>query len=291
MVTIPESAGTTIRAAAPADLEAITAIAKATGQDEDWAEVFPGYVRHVMARGSLLVAERAGAVTGYGGTVQIGAGSLAISMLTDLFVDPAAHGTGAGRALLGELWSGGQRRMTFSSLHANALPLYTSFGVDAWWPLLYLHGDVRRLDMPPGWSVAAAAPGDAAGLERRWTGTDRTADHQFWSGWPAGAAVIASLRGRPATAGTTGGAGPEFGICHLAADSAASPDTAADGVVAVLSWLSPADGQARICLPAPHRATRALLRAGWRVEEFDLHMSSQPGLIDPYRVAPSASLA
>ena len=43
--------------------------------------------------------------------------------------------------------------MTFSSLHANAVPLYTSFGVDAWWPLLYLRGDVRRLTTPPGWSV------------------------------------------------------------------------------------------------------------------------------------------
>ena len=34
--------------------------------------------------------------------------------------------------------------MTFSSLHAHALPLYTRFGVDAWWPLLYLAGDGGR---------------------------------------------------------------------------------------------------------------------------------------------------
>lgn len=27
-----------------------------------------------------------------------------------------------------------------SSPHSNALPLYTSFGLDAWWPLLYLTG-------------------------------------------------------------------------------------------------------------------------------------------------------
>jgi hypothetical protein len=145
--------------------------------------------------------------------------------------------------------------------------------------------------MPPGWSVAPAAPERAAGLERQWTGADRTADHQFWAGWPGGASVIASLDGRPAAAGTTGGAGPEFGICHLAADPAASPGVAADGVVAVLSWLKPADGQARVCLPAPHRATRALLRSGWRVEDLDLHMASEPGLIDPYRLAPSPALA
>jgi ABC-type transporter Mla MlaB component len=230
-------------------------------------------------------------VTGFGATIQIGTGSRAISMLTDLFVDPAAHGSGTGRAILEELWSGSQPRMTFSSLHANALPLYTSFGVDAWWPLLYLRGAVSRLEMPQGWTVAAAVPEQAASLERDWTGVDRMAEYRFWSGWPAGMAVLASLDGAPAAAGTTGGAGPEYGICHVAASPAMDSDMAGNAVLAVLSWLRPADGQARVCLTAPPRAVRSLLQLGWRVEEFDLHMASEPGLIDPYRLAPSAALA
>jgi GNAT superfamily N-acetyltransferase len=282
---------TSVRAAEAADLAAIIAIAMATGQDEDWDEVYPSYIRHLMTHGSLLVAERAGAVTGFGATVQIGTGTQAICMLSDLFVDPAAHGTGTGRAILGALWTGEQRRMTFSSLHASALPLYTSFGVDAWWPLLYLRGEVRPLRTPPGWSVAPAAPEQVGTLERDWTGIDRTTDHQFWAGWPGGAAVLASLDGQLAAAGTIGGAGPEFGICHLAADPRADDDLARDAVVAVLSWLEPADGCARLCLPSPHPATRALLRAGWRVEEFDLHMASEPGLIDPRRLSPSPAIA
>jgi GNAT superfamily N-acetyltransferase len=282
---------TSVRAAEAADVAAIIAIAMATGQDEDWDEVYPSYIRHLMTRGSLLVAERAGAVTGFGATLQIGTGTQAICMLSDLFVDPAAHGTGTGRAILGALWTGEQRRMTFSSLHASALPLYTSFGVDAWWPLLYLRGDVRPLRMPPGWSVAPAEPEQVGTLERDWTGIDRTTDHQFWAGWPGGAAVLASLDGQLAAAGTIGGAGPEFGICHLAADPRADDDLARDAVVAVLSWLEPVDGRARLCLPSPHPATRALLRAGWRVEEFDLHMASEPGLIDPRRLSPSPALA
>jgi hypothetical protein len=34
-----------------------------------------------------------------------------------------------------------------------------------------------------------------------------------------------------------------------------------------------------------------LLRAGWRIEEFDLYMASEPGLIDPHRLALSAAMA
>jgi len=292
VVASSEATPAGIRAAEAADLPAIITIAKATGQDEDWDEVYPGYVAYLMTHGTLLVADRAGMVTGFGATVQIGTGPQAICMLTDLFVAPAAHGTGTGRAILGALWTGEQRRMTFSSLHANALPLYTSFGVDAWWPLLYLRGDVRRLRMPPGWSVVPTEPEQSAALESDWTGIDRITEHRFWAGWPGGTAVVASLDGQPAAAGTIGGAGPEFGICHLAVDQRACEDELSrDAVMAVLSWLEPADGRARVCLPAPHPATRWILRAGWRVEEFDLYMASEPGLIDPRRLSPSPALA
>jgi hypothetical protein len=181
--------------------------------------------------------------------------------------------------------------MTFSSLHANALPLYASFGVDAWWPLLYLRGDVRDLRRPDGWTVTSSSPDEVAGLESSWTGVDRSTEHRFWAGWPDGWAAVASFDGRPVVAGTTGGAGPEFGTCHLSADPASTPDFAAEGLFAVLTRLEPPDGLARVCLPAPHRATRPLLRAGWRVEEFDLYMASEPGLIDPYRLVPSPALA
>lgn len=280
-----------VRAAVPGDLSAIMAIARATGQDEDWDVVFPAYIGHLMARGVLLVAERGGAVTGYGGTLAIGAGERAVSMLTDLFVHPGAHGTGTGRALLAALWDGQPRRMTFSSLHGHALPLYTSFGVDAWWPLLYLRGPVGTLRPPPGWTVEEAVPGEVAALEREWTGADRAADHAFWAAWPAGTGLIASVAGRPAAAGTAGGAGPEYGICHLAVNPSAGREGAAGAVEAALSWLRPADGTARVCLPAPHPSVRPLLAAGWRVEEFDLFMASEPGLIDPRCLVPSPALA
>jgi len=281
----------TVRAAVEGNVSQIVAIAQATGQDEDWDVVYPAYVAHVMARGRLLVAERDGTVIGFGGTLRIGAGRLAVSMLTDLFVDPAAHGAGTGRAILGALWQDEPRRITFASLHAHALPLYTSFGLDAWWPLLYLSGDLRRLAMPNGWSVSAAEVSQVGIVEREWTGIDRTADHQMWAARPNGSGVVASLDGQPMAAGTIGGVGAEYGISHLAINPAAGDDAAAAAVIAVLSWLDPPDGRAHQCLPAPHPAVRSLLASGWRVDELDLHMASEFGLVDPRKGVPSPALA
>jgi len=59
----------------------------------------------------------------------------------------------------------------------------------------------------------------------------------------------------------------------------------------VLSALEPQDGLAKVCLPAPHPAIRRLLAGGWRIEEFDLYMASEFGLVDALRLAPSPSLA
>jgi GNAT superfamily N-acetyltransferase len=134
-----------VRDAGEADLVVIATITTATGQHDEWGGANPAYVRHLMEHGRVVVAEYGAEVVGFGAVQQIGAGPASVSMLCDLFVDPVAHGHGSGRAILAELWSGARSKMTFSSLHAHAAPLYTSFGLDAWWPLLYLHGNTTRL--------------------------------------------------------------------------------------------------------------------------------------------------
>jgi GNAT superfamily N-acetyltransferase len=280
-----------IREAAAGDTEAIGQVAIATGQDEEWAGSDPAYVRHLLAHGRVVVAEYRGAVTGFGATVRVGTGPAATIMLCDLFVDPRAHGLGLGRAMLAVLWPGGTPRMTFSSLHAHALPLYARFGLDAWWPLLYLNGDVTALRAPAGWAVAAAAAGDVAGLERRWTGIDRAADHQAWAARPGGQPVLAERDGQPLAAGTVAGAGTEYGLVHLALSPACGGAEARDGVLAVLASLDPPGGRARVCLPAPHPAVRPLLAAGWRNDDLDLYMATEPGLLDPRRAVPSSAFA
>ncbi|HEX6449332.1 MAG TPA: GNAT family N-acetyltransferase [Trebonia sp.] len=283
-----------VREAGPGDLPGIAAVTRATGQGEEWSGADPAYVTHLLAQGRVVVAVREGRVAGFGATCQIG-GPGGVSMLCDLFVDPRLHGAGAGRAMLSELWRGDGRRITFSSLHAHALPLYTSFGLDAWWPLLYLRGDVTALTAPAGWHAIHADPDEVAGLELAWTGADRAADHRAWARRPGGTSLLVRRGDRVTGAGTAGGAGDEFGLTHLTLAPAVDD---ADAVAAVLTALRALAGEGRtargeglVCLPAPHPAVRALLAAGWRTSEFDVFMATEPGLLDPRRIVPSPALA
>jgi GNAT superfamily N-acetyltransferase len=284
----------TVRPATPGDFPAIAKVAVATGQDEEWAGSDPAYLAYLLEHGTLLVAGRAGAITGFGASRLIGDGPAAVSMLCDLFVHPGTHGRGCGRAILRQLWPDAAvpRRMTFSSQHAHALPLYTRFGLDAWWPLLYLTGDVAAVRVPDGWTVApapvaevgAAEVAEVAAAEQRWTGVDRSADHRAWAARPNGQPVRAFWHGELAAAGTTAGHAAEYGLVHLAT----APDApAGDAVLAVLAGLKAPDGRARVCLPGPHPAVRPLFAAGWRYGDSDVFMASDPGLLDPRRAVPN----
>ena len=280
-----------VRPAADTDLAAIARVAEATGQVEEWSGSDPRYVRHLLTCGRVAVAEQRGTVTGFGASHRIGTGPAAVTMLCDLFVDPRFHGQGAGQALLAALWQAGTPRMTFSSLHAHALPLYTRAGLDAWWPLLYLGGDVRALRGPDGWTVAAVAPAEVAALEASWTGIDRTAGHLAWAARPGGRPVLARRGADTLAAGTVAGEAAEYGIAHLALEPAAGDREAAGAVLAILASLDPPGGRARVCLPAPHPATRELLAAGWHIDFMDVFMATAPGLLDPRRAVPSPAFA
>ena len=264
----------------------------ATDQHDAWAGTNPAYLGHLLEHGRVVVAELAGKVAGFGATRQIGTGSEAVSMLCDLFVDPAAQGTGCGRAILTELWAHAGRKMTFSSLHANAIPLYASFGLDAWWPLLYLHGNTTGLPVISEWAVEPVTAGPVARYELSWTGADRIADHEAWSARPAGECLLLSHDCEVVAAGTVINSGPDRGIVHLATSRAADDGTAAAAVLLTLAQLRGAEQEiARVCLPAPHPAVRALLAAGWQFDEFDLFMATEPAQLNARRAVPSPELA
>lgn len=283
-----------VRDAGPGDRPGIAAVTRATGQGEEWSGADPAYVTHLLAHGRVVVAVRDGRVAGFGATRQAD-GSRPVTMLCDLFIDPRQHGAGCGRAILSELWRDEGPRMTFSSLHPHALPLYTSFGLDAWWPLLYLRGAATALAAPAGWGTTRTGPHDVAALERDWTGADRSADHRAWARRPGGTSLLVRRGGRVMGAGTAGGAESGFGLTHLVLAPSADD---ADAVAVVLTALAALTDDARAggdgalaCLPAPHPAVRTLLGAGWRAGEFDLFMATEPDLIDARRTVPSPALA
>jgi GNAT superfamily N-acetyltransferase len=279
-----------VRAAGDADVPAIGTITMATGQHDDWGGANPAYVRHLLAHGRVVVAEFSGDVVGFGAVQQIGA----VSMLCDLFVDPAVHGRGCGRAILTDLWSTASPRMTFSSLHSHAVPLYTSFGLDPWWPLLYLKGYTARMRAIEGWAVEPAPPAAAAARELAWTGADRAADYRAWAARAAGEAIL--IRRDPGGDVVAVGAvihrGPDRGVVHLITAPGADDGDAAAVVLQSLARLADEPSQlAHVCLPAPHPAVRGLLASGWRFDEFDLFMASDPELLDPRRAVPSPGQA
>lgn len=281
-----------VRPAAESDLGAIASVTIATGAHDHWGGSNPAYVRHLLGHGRVVVAELAGKVAAFGAVRQIGTGDDAVSMLCDLFVDPAAQGRGCGRAMLTDLWAEARRKMTFSSLHANAMPLYTSFGLDAWWPLLYLRGYTARLPVIGEWTVEPISAAAVASYELTLTGDDRLADHEAWAARPGGESVLVSHNAEVIAAGAVAGGGPDRGIVHLAVSPAADDGDTAAAVLQTLAHLEgPESEMAHVCLPAPHPAVRALLAAGWHFDEFDLFMATEPGLVDARRAVPSPALA
>jgi GNAT superfamily N-acetyltransferase len=266
--------GPRVRPVEDRDIPEVAKVAVANGEQSRGSGSDPRYVDHLRRHGEFLVAELDGTVVGYSGTRPIGDAT----MLCDLFIDPAHHGSGIGRRLLDHALDGRAEIFTFSSQNPRAMPLYVRYGLVPRWPLLYLTG-------PP---VAPAAPAvrarvvpteRAAVTERELTGVDRRPDYAFWAAMPGGTGLIVELDGEPIAAGVGESADGSGVLRHLAVASGADAVTA---TVAAVAGLGPS--RVRACLPGPHPALRSLLTAGWRIEDYDHHMSTRDGLIDPRRV-------
>jgi GNAT superfamily N-acetyltransferase len=274
-----------VRDAEPADVAEVVRVAGKVGQDQEWAGGDEHYLQHLMATGRLVVAEQGPRLVGYGTTRTLDSPTGPISMLADLFVSPDARGAGLGRAMLERLWADDTDRMTFSSTHPSALPLYAGVGLAAWWPLLYLSGDPSAMPRSSGLTVAKSSPDEAASLEQSWVGLERSADYSAWSARPGGGAFVVRRDGRPLATSVV--AGKRATLEHLR--MAPGLDDA-EAIAVVAAAVSQVDGPVAAYLPAPHPAVRVLLAAGWRIEEYDLFMATRPDLLDPCRDVPSPAL-
>jgi GNAT superfamily N-acetyltransferase len=262
------------------DLPQVAKVALANGEQGRGSGSDSRYVGHLSRHGRFLVAELDGLVVGYGATRPVGD----TTMLCDLFIDPARQGSGIGRRLLDQVLDGCTEIFTFSSRNPRAMPLYVRYGLVPRWPLLYLAAAAVPPDPPassasPRVAVHAVSAGRAADAERELTGIDREPDHAFWATMPGATGLIALLDGEPVAAGAGENVAGAGVLRHLAV----APGTdAVTATVAALAGLGATS--VRACLPGPHPALRGLLTGGWRIEEYDHHMSTRDGLIDPRQV-------
>ncbi|HET6876989.1 MAG TPA: GNAT family N-acetyltransferase [Jatrophihabitans sp.] len=251
-----------VRLADPDDVAGIRAVSRATGQPEIDSGADPRYVRALLEQGRVLVAACDDRICGWGA---VRAGALG-ELLTDLFVAPENQGAGIGRTLLARLWpvaeAGG--RLTFSSRHPHAQPLYLRSGLQPRWPLLYLAGRPGRLPAPQARARSVEA-GQAAEAEHALVGASRGADYRYWSEGLGAQALVVEADGRLIAAG----ARLPGRLIHLGCAADAS---ATDALFAALRTVP--GTRATVCLPGPHPAVRTMLGAGWRAEDYDLAMTT-----------------
>lgn len=274
----------TIRAATEDDLRAVDAVLRASDEPPSGEPMYPQgaqdpYLRHLIVRGIVAVAEVDGAVVGFGATVFTGRAT----HLADLHVLPAQHGRGHGGRLLAAVFGDQFPRTTFSSDDPRALPLYVRAGMTPLWPNLYLAGDPRGLPADPDdIDVEEATLGDVARLEGEWAGVDRSKDIVFWETHRDPRAAVVVRAGRPVAVGLS--RGRLNGIGRWIDRAVVAPGEGPMGPLIGLIRRA-ADGGDLIgaSVAGPSPLLPALLASGFRIRDRDTFMASDPALVDPAR--------
>ena len=189
-------------------------------------------------------------------------------------VDAHQHGQGIGASLLRSLWPARSeradapdqpRRFTFSSRHSAALPLYARAGLAPTWPLLYLTGAPDRLPRARTVEATLVGPDAATEADAQLSGTARPVEFRHWAQGRSAGGVLVHDSDRLLAAG----AGRPDELTHLTCFDAVH---AAAAVTAALQALG--GEHATLCLPGPHPALHVLLHHRWRIEDYDLAMST-----------------
>jgi GNAT superfamily N-acetyltransferase len=271
-----------IRPATAADIASIEDVLRAHDEPPAGAPPFPvgaydRYLRHLLARGTVIVADAGGAVIGFGASVDTGRAV----HLADLFVLPDALGEGIGRRLVEPLFPASTPRTTFASDDPRAMHLYVGLGMTPLWPNFYLDGRAAGLPMLDGVEVVDADVAEVAELELAWTGLDRSADYERWAERPGNRSFVVRVDGRTVAAGDSRPRLPGSGRwLHRLIPA---PET--DPVPAILAAMRASadeDGVIGACVMGPNPALRTLLvDCGFRIVDRDTFMATDPALLDP----------
>ncbi len=279
-----------IRRATADDIPAIRALLRAHGNDtvvEPGAvDVVGPYVRHLVDHHVALVSIDDDAVVGFAAALDTGW----CRMLSDLFVDRDRLGTGIGRPLLDAVFDGAPARATFASDDPRALPLYVRAGMTPLWTNFYLDGDARRLpEVAARLRVRAALPGEGADLELAWDGSDRTVDHAYWASGPDGDAFVVDDEQGPAAIGYARArqVGTTRVLDRLLLRPGADPVATATAAMRRAARDNPV---LRVHVLGPNPLLPVLLEAGFRIEDRDQFLASDPSLVDPARLLPNPGM-
>jgi GNAT superfamily N-acetyltransferase len=262
-----------VRPASAGDLEALWSIryADEVAGDPDPPQPgpVPAYLRHVLATGRLLVAERDGKAVGFAGLVRRGE----TAFLTDLFVDPTRQSGAIGRTLLQAIPpDGGATLSTLSSTDPRALALYTRAGMRPRWPNVLLEAESAKLGqlVPAGIEIVEAEADDPAFVEwdAKASGRPRPQDVAFWLREEAGIPLWLRRAGE-----VIGYAIVRLGAGRLWHSEAVTigptgvrrVEDAAGCVVAVVDWARSRGSFLEIAVPGPHPALAPLLEARFRI--------------------------
>ncbi len=252
------------------DFAGIAEVAIATDQAGEGAGADQRYASHLFRRGRLVVAERDDEIVGYAATVVVGDADI----LADLFVTPGCHGGGLGKALLDSVWSGARHRMTLSSSHPSALPLYIRHGLSPRWPVLYLRGEADR-QPSSHYIVEDVDVETAVHHEKALTGMDRGPDYNYWADRPEASLITVRCGEEVVAVGAVGGEGRTYGVSHLVTSDSSH---AALSMMAVLGSL---EGESLVAIPGPHPGVTNLIEAGWRMVDVDTFAATADDLVDP----------
>jgi GNAT superfamily N-acetyltransferase len=276
----------TIRPATADDVETLDTITEATenpgGPPPAGArDAQLAYLRNIISRGRVAIAEADGDPVGFGAAVRTGRAT----HLADMFVLPESQGHGIGRRLLTEVFADDWPRTTFGSSDPRAVPIYIRAGMDAHWPNLYLAGDPARLPVDDGeLSVEPAAFEVIAAHEADWSGADREPDLEYRRSLPGVTPVAVRRAGRIVGVGI--GRNRTRGPGRWVHGAMAAPGEDGPAVLlAVLRATLRADGVdfAGGCIPGPSPLVRVLLESGFRIADRDTFLASDPGVVDPLR--------
>jgi len=227
-------------------------------------QVFASLQRHVARTGSSVVAARDdGRVLGFASAWQRDNAWF----LASLFVDPAAHGRGVGRALLDSVWGEADVRRTITdAIQPVSNGLYGRRGLVPATPVVGFAGR-------PRWAGAAPVgpgPADVPAIDAAAYGFDRAVDHAYWQQH----ARRTTWAGAYSYAFPGGEIGPVAGLDAAAAARALAAE------------LARAEGEVRLRIPGSSRAlVEVALAAG-------LQPTPVPGLLLLSETAvPPSSLA